>query len=127
MTSGILLVDDNAVQADTRKTILTRAGNNVTVSGSARSALLSLQCGEFLASIGLIITDHLMPAMNGPEFVKHLRAQALTLPVLVISGLPEAESEYGGLNVIFRVKPFAPDQLIPLVRSLLDRPLSRTA
>jgi hypothetical protein len=29
--------------------------------------------------------------------------------------------------VVFRVKPFAPDQLIHLVRSLLDQPMVRTA
>ena len=126
MTS-VLLVDDNAVQAATRRAILARAGNEVTVASSAASALLSLEEHDFLQSIGLLITDHLMPAMNGPEFVRSVRKFAPHLPVLVVSGLPDAEPEYHGLNVIFRVKPFAPEQLISLVRALLGGPVGRTA
>ena len=48
-------------------------------------------------------------------------------PVVVLSGLAEAEDEYGDLDVIFRVKPFPPDELLALVRSLLAQPIGRTA
>jgi DNA-binding response OmpR family regulator len=68
-----------------------------------------------------------MPYMNGPEFVAHIRRLLPDLPVMVLSGLPDAEQDYEGLDVVFRVKPFAPDQLIHLVRSLLDQPMVRTA
>jgi len=37
--------------------------------------------------------------------------------VIVLSGLLEAESEYQGLDVIFRAKPFPPLELIELVQS----------
>jgi len=40
--------------------------------------------------------------------------------VVVLSGLAEAEDDYDDLDVIFRVKPFPPDELLALVRSLLD-------
>jgi DNA-binding response OmpR family regulator len=127
MPCGVLLVDDNAVQAATRRAILSRAGNEVTVASSASSALLALERDDFLSSLGLVITDHLMPGMNGPAFVNSLRKLALTLPVLVISGLPDAQLEYDGLDVLFRVKPFPPEQLIALVRCILDEPISLTA
>jgi hypothetical protein len=39
---------------------------------------------------------------------------------LVISGLPEAEDEYQGLNVHFRLKPLAPALLLECVRDLLE-------
>ncbi|HEY0796918.1 MAG TPA: response regulator [Acidisarcina sp.] len=127
MPFAVLLVDDNAVQAATRRAILSRAGNEVTVASSAASALLAMERNDFLASLGLVVTDHLMPGMNGPEFVRGLREFAPKLPVLVISGLGEAELEYEGLDVLFRVKPFPPEQLISLVRSILDGPISLTA
>jgi CheY-like chemotaxis protein len=127
MTRAVLLVDDNAVQAATRRAILTRAGNDVTVASGASSALLALEHDSLLSSLGLVITDHLMPGMNGPEFVRRLRKFAPTLPVLVVSGLSEAEPEYAELDVLFRIKPFAPEQLIALVCSILDCPISRTA
>ncbi len=57
-----------------------------------------------------MITDHIMPGMTGAEFVRELRKTHATLPVLVISGLEEAEEQYRGLNVIFRLKPLLPGQ-----------------
>jgi CheY-like chemotaxis protein len=121
MCADILLVDDNAIQAATRKAILSRSGRSVCVAGDGRQALELLQ-----HPVRLVVTDHLMPGMNGPEFVKQLRGRLPNLPVIVLSGLAEAEEEYDELDVIFRVKPFPPDELICLVRSLLE-PIARSA
>jgi DNA-binding response OmpR family regulator len=52
-------------------------------------------------------------------FVQRLREIHPELPVMVISGLEEAESEYEGLNVVFRVKPLLPDELLAQVNRLL--------
>jgi DNA-binding response OmpR family regulator len=127
MTAEILLVDDSPLQAATRKAILCLPGRIVAVAESARRALEILEDGELLNSIGLVITDHWMPDINGPEFVNLLRRRLPAIPVLVLSGLPDVEAEYAGLGVIFRVKPIAPDQLLALVDSLLEEPMSRTA
>lgn len=124
---SVLLVDDNEVQAGTRKLILARAGHDVRVAHSATTGLSVLESRDYIDSVGLVITDHFMPAMNGPEFIRRLRRLCPHLPVLVLSGLLDAEGEYAGLEVIFRVKPFAPDQLVALVKSLLTGPISRTA
>ncbi len=59
-------------------------------------ALEQFQKGEFPAEIRLVITDHIMPGMSGSEFVRELRETHPMLPVLVISGLEEAEEEYDG-------------------------------
>jgi hypothetical protein len=40
--------------------------------------------------------------------------------VLVISGLEEAEQEYSGLDVTFRMKPLLPDQLLETVKALVE-------
>jgi DNA-binding response OmpR family regulator len=119
MTPAVLLIDDNAVQAATRQTILRRAGYFVVAVLNPRRALDQLKNGEFPVEIGLIITDHLMPEMSGAEFVQELRSTHATLPVMVISGLEEAEMEYAGLNVMFRLKPLLPDKLLASVESLL--------
>jgi DNA-binding NtrC family response regulator len=129
MTADILLVDDNAIQATTRRTILSRIGRSVAVAHGAQQALDMLNDDQRTNRIGMVITDHWMPGMNGPEFIAILRRQLPDVPVLVLSGLPDVESEYEGLDVIFRIKPMAPEQLIALVESLLqdDQPMSRTA
>jgi CheY-like chemotaxis protein len=127
MTADILLVDDNPIQAATRKAILMRSGRTVAVASDGRQALDLIESSGSTWPIRLIVTDHLMPGMNGPEFVAQVRSRFPDLPVLVLSGLPDAEEEYRDLDVTFRVKPFPPDQLIALVRFLLTKPMSRTA
>ena len=120
MTSTLLLIDDNAVQAATRQTILKRAGYFVIAALNPRRALEQFQSGEFPADIKLVITDHLMPGMSGMEFVRALRKSHPVLPVLVISGLEEAEQEYAGLDITFRMKPLLPDHLLATVRRLVE-------
>jgi CheY-like chemotaxis protein len=115
----ILLIDDNAVQAATRQTILKRAGYFVIAALNPVRALEQFQASEFPAEIKLVITDHLMPGMTGAEFVRELRKTLPTIPVLVISGLEEAEDQYTGLNVMFRMKPLLPDYLLASVHSLI--------
>ena len=119
MTATILLIDDNAVQAATRQAILRRAGYAAIAVLNPRRALEQFQKGEFASDIVLVITDHIMPGMNGSEFVRQLRRIKPTLPVLVVSGLDEAEAEYEGLNVVFRLKPLPPDNLLASVYVLL--------
>jgi len=124
MTQAILLIDDNAVQAATRQTILRRAGHFVIAALNPQRALVQLQSGEFQEEIGLVITDHFMPGMTGAEFVTALRRTHPALPILVISGMEEAEAEYAALNVTFRLKPLLPDELLACVHRLLQTPAS---
>ena len=127
MLAEILLVDDNCIQATTRKAILARAGGDVAVACDGRQALAMLDQEGTMRPVALVVTDHLMPGMNGPEFVAALRLRFPDLPVLVLSGLEEAEDEYEDLDVMFRLKPFPPDELLSLVRALLSQPIGRTA
>lgn len=119
MRYSILLVDDNPVQAATRQAILRRAGYYVIATLSAARALEQVQAGDFAVPLGLVITDHLMPEMNGSALVRSLRQTHPFLPVMVISGLEEAEAEYDGLNVVFRVKPLLPEILLANVQALV--------
>ncbi|MGI4828679.1 MAG: response regulator [Janthinobacterium lividum] len=118
--AAILLIDDNAVQAATRQTILKRAGYFVIAVLNPVRALEQFRAADFPAEIKLVITDHLMPGMTGSEFVRELRTSHPDLPVLVISGLEEAEDEYKSLNVLFRMKPLLPDHLLASVHRLVN-------
>jgi CheY-like chemotaxis protein len=127
MSARILLVDDNHIQAATRRAILESCGREVCMAQQGQQALELLSDGEIAKSIGLIITDHLMPVMSGPQFVSELRRRGISLPVVVLSGLPEAESAYEGLDVVFRLKPFDPQSLIKLVQEMLGECMRRSA
>ena len=119
MAATLLLIDDNAIQAATRQTILKRAGYFVIAALNPARALEQFEGGDFPTEIRLVITDHLMPGLNGADFVRALRKTHPTLPVMVISGLEEAEQEYDGLNVTFRMKPLLPEHLLATVHQLV--------
>jgi DNA-binding NtrC family response regulator len=116
----ILLIDDNEIQVSARKLILERAGFHIATALDPHDALTHLLDPAIACRIALVITDHLMAAMIGSDFVRELRASHPNLPVLVITGFAEAVAEYDGLNIHFRVKPLFPDQLIETVHHLIQ-------
>jgi CheY-like chemotaxis protein len=122
-----LLLDDNAAQLTVRELVLRQARVESHVATKAQSALAFLRSEAGREKIGVVITDHIMPDMDGAEFVRQLRTFNREIPVIVISGLPDADAEYAGLNVIFRTKPCEPEELISLVKNALERPKHRAS
>ena len=121
MSKTVLLVDDNPIQLSARQMVLNQAGIEVQVATSADSALALLRTLSQANNIGVIVTDHIMPHATGSEFVRMVREVNPRVPVIVISGLAEAEPEYEGMNVIFRQKPCAPPELISLVTTAVKK------
>jgi DNA-binding response OmpR family regulator len=113
----ILVVDDNPVQALTRKAILNRAGLEVRTAYSAQAAFDALETDEN-HEINLVITDHIMPGESGHHFVERLWERRAGMSVMVLSGLSEAEADYEGLDVTFRSKPILPSDLVALATKL---------
>jgi len=116
---SILLLDDNAIQAATRQAILKRAGYFVIAALNPRRVLEQFQANDFPVPIQLVLTDHMMPEMNGAEFVRKLRKTHPELPIIVISGLEEAAVEYEDLNVQFHTKPLLPEHLLSSVQRMV--------
>jgi len=114
--AAVLLIDDNPVQLRAREAVLRNAGFETHMATTQETALALLRTAA-AASIGAIITDHIMPGSDGREFVRALRAAKPGVPVIVISGLAEAENDYRGLGITFRQKPCPPEEMIALVRA----------
>ena len=78
--------------------------------------------GSHPGPIDLLITDVVMPRMNGPELARRLRAGRPTLRVLCMSGYPESEDRRidgkAGWTAWLQ-KPFTPDVLMRKVRDCL--------
>jgi two-component system chemotaxis response regulator CheY len=80
--SGILIVDDNPVQRDQLRTILTEAGYPILgLAGSGTETV------RLLRSIqpSLITLDLVMPDMNGLDLLRSIRAAYPAVPVMVCS------------------------------------------
>jgi CheY-like chemotaxis protein len=67
-----------------------------------------------------MITDYLMPGMNGAELIEHARPLAPSMKVMVITGYTNV-TERRGLSVPRLAKPFRHADLAELVADLLTR------
>lgn len=121
MSKTVLLVDDNPIQLSARQMVLSQAGMEVQVATSADSALALLRTLSQADKLGVIVTDHIMPHGTGSEFVHLVREVNPRVPIIVISGLADAEPEYEGMSVIFRQKPCPPAELIDLVGAAIKK------
>jgi CheY-like chemotaxis protein len=115
---SILLIDDHAMQLCIRASLLRDAGFSVISASTPAQALAALRASEG-APVDAVVTDYLMPGIRGSELVQALRALSPHIPVIALSGLPEAEPEYAGLDVIFLRKPCPPAELIQQLRACL--------
>jgi len=115
--SQILLLDDDATQLGVREAILRASGFTVAVATSAEIAIALLRSAP--RQFGLVISDHFLTGATGVDVVRQVRSFLPQIPIVIISGMPDLEVEYEGLNVIVRQKPMPPAELIALVRTQL--------
>jgi two-component system, cell cycle sensor histidine kinase and response regulator CckA len=119
----ILVVEDDDRVRRVSTSALERYGYRVLEARSAEAALgIFLEEGD---SISLVVSDIVLPRMNGPALANELRASRPSLKVLYVSGYTEnAFLSSGALSsgIDLLEKPFAPDALARRVRTILDRP-----
>ncbi len=117
----VLLIDDSPLQLQVRRAVLQESGFSVATATTAEEALAQLRDPECAARFGVIITDHILPGDSGAVFVRQLRSLQSQVPVIVVTGLAEAEEEYTDLNVTFLHKPCPPEELIRQVGQFLGK------
>jgi CheY-like chemotaxis protein len=83
-----LLVDDEDVVRLSTADMLTELGYEVTEAASAEEALELIDEGVLPE---LVVTDHLMPGMNGADLAKVIRAKLPEVPVLLVSGYAQGD------------------------------------
>ena len=121
-TESILLVEDEAVVRDLVQLMLTKGGYQVTAAGDAKEAirLFAQASGEF----ELLLTDVIMPQMNGRELATRLTEARPELRVIFMSGYTDDMLARHGVlaeDVVLLQKPFTPDMLAKVVRATLDK------
>ena len=113
----ILLVDDEELVRAGTAEMLEEFGYTVVQAASGAEALLILR--ENPARISAMVSDFLMPGMNGVSLAREARALVPDLPVLLITGyLNNVEGNAGGLPRL--AKPFRQDDLATQVARLLQ-------
>jgi signal transduction histidine kinase/CheY-like chemotaxis protein len=117
----LLLVEDDAPLLELAQTSLEHYGYRVLKAASGAAALaIAKREGR---SIALVITDVVMPGMNGREMVRQMRSLRTELKVLYMSGYTDdVIADHGILEagVNFIEKPFTTKALARKVRKMLD-------
>ena len=114
----VLLVDDELSSAEVLALVLAGEGYQVTVAADARQALERLE----EADPELLVSDFMMPGMNGADLAKAIRERERfrEIPVLMISGAPEsALKAYRPQYDAFLRKPFGLEEFLEVLQKLL--------
>jgi PAS domain S-box-containing protein len=114
----VLLVEDEAATSRLVRVMLERAGYRVTVATGGEQALAILAGGEGAGEAGridLLLTDIVMPGIDGVELVRRARELHPSLPAVLTSGYP-AEFLAGSAGLPFVAdllqKPFSAQELV---------------
>ena len=122
-TETILLVEDESAILALGQAMLGSLGYRILTAGSPEAALAAAR--ERPAGIDLLITDVVLPGMNGRQLAEALRADHPGLRTLFMSGYTANVIAHHGVledGVAFIQKPFSRGALARKVRDALDRP-----
>ena len=118
----VLVVEDEAALKDMICLVLRKGGYTVLEARDGGRALRLAQ--QHRGPIDLLLTDMVMPLMNGFQLAQHLTAARPGLKVLYMSGYTDSAFVRGGValgEIELLQKPFSPDGLACKVREVLDK------
>ncbi len=118
----LLLIDDDQPLRRALRLALEKSGHTVVEANDGRAALKAHQAQP----VDLVITDLIMPEMEGVELIRSLRKSNPALPIIAMSGggrsSPESylamAKQFGAALLL--TKPFSLDKLCESVAQLLD-------
>jgi FixJ family two-component response regulator len=114
----VAIVDDDPSIRDTTKDLLESEGYSAVTFASAASLLQSRR----LNHVSCLIADMRMPEMTGLELHEHLIASNYAIPTLLMTAYPDERARAKAIKanvVCYLVKPFAADELLAYVRSVI--------
>ena len=120
MGARVLVVDDEPAVRESLERALVAEGYSVLLAKDGLEALAAV-AGD---RPDLVLLDVLMPALDGLEACRRLRAAANRVPVLMLTARDDVGDRVAGLDAgadDYLVKPFALDELLARIRALLRR------
>lgn len=87
----IMVVDDEKNVRDIIRLQLEQKGFHVLEAENGEQAIKTLNEGNNLVSLGLILCDIRMPKVNGIEVIDYLKKEAPGVPIVVLTGYPDTD------------------------------------
>ena len=120
LMANILLVEDEDAVRTFSQRALSNKGYEVLTADSGESALTLME-NETERAIDLLVTDVVMPLMDGPTLAQRLRQDSPNLKIIFMSGYTEDKlKDHMGENIFFLPKPFTLKQLAAKVKDVLE-------
>lgn len=125
----ILLVEDDTEVCAFAANALMSLGYEIHKAFNGKEALELIQAGILKkgnSSFDLVITDLIMPELNGKDFIKKAIVVMPDIKVIYVSGYTDNHIVHDGMleeGVNFLQKPYSQQMLARMVKKLLDRPL----
>ena len=118
----ILLVEDDSISRTDFAETLRKSGYEVLEAGEGHEAIVLLE--QHASHIRLVITDMVIPGVNGLMLVKNIQARWRQVPMIMVSAYLSAESgqKILGNRVAVLPKPIRPSALVASVGSVVPRP-----
>ncbi|MBM3548689.1 MAG: response regulator transcription factor [Alphaproteobacteria bacterium] len=116
----VLLVEDDSATARSIELMLRSGGFVVDTSEFGEDGI---EVGK-LYDYDIILLDLMLPDIDGYEVLKRLRAQKVTTPILILSGLSEMDNKIKGLGFgadDYLTKPFDRRELIARIQAIVRR------
>ncbi|MDB5714205.1 MAG: hypothetical protein JWO15_1602 [Sphingomonadales bacterium] len=111
----ILLVDDEELVRQATASLLTDLGHDVVQASTGLQALELIEAGTHF---DMLVTDYLMPGMNGAELADRARLLRARFPVLMITGFANL-AEKQRTDLAWLAKPFRQDDLAARIARLI--------
>jgi signal transduction histidine kinase len=120
-TETVLLVEDEEPIRRATERVLTQYGYKVLAAGDGDEALRMFQSSE--NEIDLVISDVVMPKMNGPDLYRAIRERKPAMKCILISGYADLARprDEGDAAVPLLAKPWTLGELLHQVRRALDQ------
>jgi CheY-like chemotaxis protein len=121
-TETVLLAEDDPIVRHLAREALQANGYTVLEAANGREALQRAE--QHAGPIHLLVTDVIMPGMNGRELSERLLALRPDLNVIYVSGYPEnilTQQDVRSPGIAFLPKPLTPAALLRVVRDILDQ------
>jgi PAS domain S-box-containing protein len=122
-TETVLLAEDDEALRSLARRVLEENGYQVLAARNGSEALQA--CRKHAGPVHILVSDVVMPSMNGPQLAQHVKSLHPDVRVVFMSGYTDSTIVSRGVkegDAVFLAKPFKAETLARIVREVLDKP-----
>ena len=117
VNARVLIVEDDYATQQAVVALLRQMGHLPLTADSATEALHILNSAD---AVDVVVTDVVMPKINGIEFAERVRHLRPSLPVVLVTGDSDVVDDVLASGAVAILKPYSPDTLRRVLKEALE-------